>query len=231
MTEYGAEDHLRAIRQLMERATIYRAISAPAALVGGLLSTFTAIVMLLWQAMDHGRNIDAVSYFLAWTLVFLVTLAANTLFIWRGAHQRGEAPISPGMKVALRSINPSFLAGGAISACLTLTSGLPLLPTLFWLVFYGLGLLSTMNFAPRSIIALGWAFLITGVGAFIYFMYQTVVPEINLPTPTSYYPAAIMGLTFGLYHLVYAVCAWSRQSHVLEEIESRPLVTHEPPLI
>ena len=32
-----AEEHLRVIRSLMERATIYRAISAPTALVGGLL--------------------------------------------------------------------------------------------------------------------------------------------------------------------------------------------------
>ena len=31
----AAEEHLRVIRSLMERATVYRAISAPTALVGG----------------------------------------------------------------------------------------------------------------------------------------------------------------------------------------------------
>ena len=56
------------------------------------------------------------------------------------------------MKLALRSVAPGMFAGGAISAVLTMTTDVPLLPTLMWLVFYGLGLLSTMTFAPRSIV-------------------------------------------------------------------------------
>ena len=162
MTERGAEEHLHAIRQLMERATIYRAISAPTALVGGLLSMATAAAMLLWQSRDDTRNVDATRFFLVWTGVFLVTLAANTLFILRGAQGRGEPMLSASMKLALRSIAPGMFAGGAISAVLTMTTDVPLLPTLMWLVFYGLGLLSTMTFAPRSIVLLGWAFLLTG---------------------------------------------------------------------
>ena len=38
----AAEENLRVIRNLMERATVYRAISAPSALVAGLLSTLAA---------------------------------------------------------------------------------------------------------------------------------------------------------------------------------------------
>ena len=231
MTERGAEEHLHAIRQLMERATIYRAISAPTALVGGLLSVATAGAMLIWQSRDDVRNVNAVTFFLAWTLVFIATLTANSLFIWRDATRRGEPAISAAMKLALRSVAPGLFAGGAISAILTLTTGQPLLPTLMWLVFYGLGMLSTMNFAPRSIVLLGWAFLLTGVGAFIYFMYQTLLPGVDLPTPTRFYPAAIMGTTFGVYHLVYAACTWPRRARMLEAVETRPLVTgNVPPL-
>ncbi len=231
MTERGAEEHLHAIRQLMERATIYRAISAPTALVGGLLSMITAAAMLLWQFRDEERNVDAMRFFLSWTGVFLVTLTANTLFILRGAQGRGEPMLSASMKLALRSIAPGIFAGGAISAVLTMTTNVPLLPTLMWLVFYGLGLLSTMTFAPRSIVLLGWAFLLTGVGAFIYFMNQTLLPEIDLPTPTRFYPAAIMGATFGVYHLVYAACTWPRRARALDAIETRPLVMeNHPPL-
>ena len=112
-----------------------------------------------------------------------------------------------------------------------MTTDVPLLPTLMWLVFYGLGLLSTMTFAPRSIALLGWAFLLTGVGAFIYFMNQTLLPEIDLPTPTRFYPAAIMGATFGVYHLIYAACTWPRRARALDAIETRPLVMeNHPPL-
>jgi hypothetical protein len=106
---------------------------------------------------------------------------------------------------------PALFAGAAISGCLTLTSSLPLFPVLFWLVFYGLALLSTHQFAPAAILALGWAFLLSGIGAFIYFMNETIMPEFDLPTPTNLYPAAMMGVTFGLFHLIYAACVWSRR--------------------
>ena len=44
-----AEEDLRVIRSLMERATVYRAISAPAALVAGLLS----ILLLVQSIVDR----------------------------------------------------------------------------------------------------------------------------------------------------------------------------------
>ena len=231
-TEQGAEEHLRAIRLLMERATIYRAISAPTALVGGLLSLALAVLMLFWQSADANHVVDSRGYFVVWSLVFLLTLAANMLFIVRGTRQRDESPVSSGMKLAIRSILPSFFAGAAISACLTLTTDQPILPTVMWLVFYGLGLLSTMNFAPRSIVILGWAFLFTGVGVFIFLMYQTILPDVDLPTPTRFYPAAMMGATFGLYHLIYAASVWARdRTRNLDAVEARPLVSElHPPV-
>ena len=237
MTEHGAEEHLRAIRLLMERATIYRAISAPTALVGGLLSSGLAAAMLVWQAGDGSRNVDAHQYYDAWLLVLLVTLAANTFFIWRGAHRRGEPLVSAGFRLALRSVFPAFFAGIAMSGILTVSTGISLFPTLMWVVFYGLGLLATMSFAPRSIVVLGWAFLFTGIVAFIYLLFETYVPhlelpllpDVDLPTPTRFYPAAIMGATFGLYHLAYAACTWPRRTLELDAAERRPLVTENFP--
>ena len=40
-----AEEHLCAIRALMERSTIYRAISAPVALAGGILGIVAGAVL------------------------------------------------------------------------------------------------------------------------------------------------------------------------------------------
>lgn len=218
MTEHGAEEHLRAIRQLMERATVYRAISAPAALVGGLLSVCASGAMLVLPGIADSRV-----FFALWTAVLLVTSAANAAFIWRGAHRRGEPLISPGMKVALRSVLPALFAGAAISAILAAVRAPALLSVLFWLLFYGLALLSTMNFAPQSIVALGWAFLLTSLAAFG----SLIAPSVEI----RHLPELIMGATFGLYHLVYAGCTWPRRCHALDQIERRPLVTHEPPLL
>ena len=112
----------------------------------------TAAAMLLWQSRDNVRNVDALRLSSwSWTLVFLLTLAVNTLFIWRGARRtRRTDDCLAGMKLALAVRRAgSMFAGGAISAVLTLTTDLPLLPTLMWLVFYGLGLLSTDELSPR----------------------------------------------------------------------------------
>ena len=43
----AAAEHLRTIRSLMERATVYRAISGPGALLGGVLALGVGGV-LLW---------------------------------------------------------------------------------------------------------------------------------------------------------------------------------------
>jgi hypothetical protein len=70
-----------------------------------------------------------------------------------------------------------------------------------WIGFYGLALIATQHFAPRSLVLLGWAFLITAAGMMV------------ASRQLEYYasplvPNLAMGSTFGLYHLVYAVCVW-----------------------
>lgn len=229
MTDLDAQAHLRAIRQLMERATYYRAISAPTALFGGLLSIGTAVGQLMAghapRAFAAGRA-DAAGFILAWGIVFVLAATANTIFIWRGARHRGEPLVSPSMRLALAAIAPALLAGATVGWTLALCSGLPLLPALFWVIFYGLGLLATLPFAPRSLVALGWAFLLTGLAALMYLLYQGLLPSFDLPTPTAAYAPALMGLTFGGYHVIYALCVWPRRAPTtLDAVERRPLVS------
>lgn len=245
MTEHDAHTHLRAIRQLMERATIYRAISAPTALFGGLLSLGVAAGQLLalrhpptdTDAVVGGRaGQDAIGFVAVWSVVFLLTAAGNTFFIWHGARQRGEPLVSPAMKLALRAVAPALLAGATLGWSLALTSGLALLPVLFWIVCYGLGLLATLPFAPSSLVALGWAFLLSGLTVFVYLVYQGLLPDYGLPTPSIALAPALMGATFGGFHLVYAACVWPRRGRVLDAVERRPLVStardaSEPPLV
>ncbi len=192
-----------------QRTTICRAIAPRTALAGGFFSLGLSALMLGWQARGAERNLDAPLFFFAWCIVFVTTAAAGAFFLWTGARQRNEPMISPVRQVALRSMFPPMFAGGVISACLSLTSDQAFVPVIFWLVFYGLALLSPM--APGPTAVLGWAFLVTGLAAFIYFMNVTLLPFTDLPTPTRFYPAAIMGATFGLYHLVFAACAWFRR--------------------
>jgi hypothetical protein len=207
-----AEDNLRVIRSLMERATIYRAISAPTALVGGLLCVIACA--LLYFAFAPSRYEDVVAYhfwfFTTWFAALALTIAANTFFIWRGARQRGEPFISSGMKLALISLLPSMLC--AVFFILFVYKFIHasfFLPAV-WMLCYGLGLLATSHFAPRSMILLGWVFLVAGFVAFPFLLHC----DYTFSGPPNFYAASnfLMGTTFGLFHIIYAACTWPRKS-------------------
>jgi hypothetical protein len=200
-----AEEDLRVIRSLMERATVYRAISAPAALVAGLLSIFAAGA--IYRRPVHGRVFAAV-----WLIVLALAVVTNAFFIWREARNDGRPFISSGMKLALRAITPNLLIAAAVTVWFFTTGYKGAAEqelVAVWIAFYGLALLSTGLFAPRSLVCLGWAFLLT---ALVLLALRNVVGDLpaNLPN-------IAMGITFGLYHLIYAVSAWPRKR--ADEIE------------
>jgi hypothetical protein len=205
-TPQEAEEHLRVIRSLMERSTIYRAISAPVALVGGLASLAACALFALNAdtSNDEGANL----YFLAaWLVVLTITALANIYFLWNDATRRGDVFLSPGLRAALRALLPSCLTAGVLSCLLFLAGNSYFLP-LIWIILYGLGLLATQHFAPRSIILLGWAFLAGGLCSVVGLCWEG-------PYWFSEHlwriPNLAMGATFGLFHLVYAACAWLKK--------------------
>jgi hypothetical protein len=207
-----AEEDLRVIRSLMERATVYRAISAPAALVAGFLSIFAAAMIYLNNQGNMGQPFHGRAFAVIWLIVLILAAATNTFFIWREAKKDGRPFISSGMRLSLRAIAPNLLVPAAVTLWF-LAEGYKgateLELVVAWIVFYGLALLSTGLFAPRSLVCLGWAFLLTALAIPALRNVLGDLPA-NLPT-------IAMGLTFGLYHLIYAACAWPRKR--ADEIE------------
>ena len=227
-TRTEAEEHLRVIRSLMEKATIYRAISAEAAAIGGVLAIVGSFSMGNWMStFSFGDDIAVFKgpnrwvFFATWTIVLLLASCANLYVLRRAALQRGEPFVSPGMKLALRSLLPSFCVAGALTV--------QVVPA-FWFVFvvpiwitcYGLGLLSTRHFAPTSLIRLGWAFVLAGVlacfditnttwGAF-YQPANGSDPQAFASWQHVLQAQFLMAATFGLFHLIYAACTWPRKS-------------------
>ena len=202
-----AEEHLRVIRSLMERATIYRAISAPTALVAGLLSIFAAVAIFLNNetGFNVGFQITSREFAFVWLVVLLISLMANAFFIRREALRAGRPFISPAMKLALRAIAPCLLIPLSVTVWFLQTGYLgdqELFLVAVWTGFYGLALLSTNLFAPRSLALLGWAFLLTSVA--IPVLDRAIETDFSADTPDL-----AMGVTFGLYHLIYAACTWS----------------------
>ena len=207
-----AEDDLRIIRSLMERATVYRAISAPAALIAGFLSIFAAAAIYLNNHASANRPVQGRAFAVIWLVVLVLAVGTNAFFISREAKKDHRPFISSGMKLSLRAIAPNLLIPAGVTLWF-LVSGYKGAAeqelVVVWVIFYGLALLSTGLFAPRSLVCLGWAFLASGLA----------LPALrnlvgDLPPNV---PNIAMGITFGLYHLVYALCAWPRKR--ADEIE------------
>jgi len=204
-----AEEHLRVIRSLMERATIYRAISAPTALVAGVLSILSTAIVYVNNDVKliFGRPVGPREFALIWIDVLILVLAANSFFVWREARYDGRPFVSPGMKLALRAVAPTLLIPMAFTIWFFkrgYLGGQELELVVVWVVFYGLALLSTALFAPRSLTLLGWAFLLTGIAIPVLI---NLLDELAGDVPT-----VVMGLAFGLYHLVYAASTWPRRA-------------------
>ncbi|MDB6076640.1 MAG: hypothetical protein JWO82_387 [Akkermansiaceae bacterium] len=193
-TSHEAAEQLRTIRSIMERATIFRALSGEAALVGGAMSLAAG-----WLSeAQHGW---------AWGLTWLGGLGVVLMFfLWqtlRTARAREKPLLSQGLKVALRGALPSLIAGGFLGL-LYLKYGKPedrpeLYAAAFWILHYGLALLAIREFAPKSMVWLGAAFVLCGLGCFCAISFVQVAKHVMLRMG----PSGVMAATFGGFHLLY----------------------------
>jgi hypothetical protein len=203
MTESdSASKQLRVIRSLMERATIYRSLAAPTALVGGLLSL--GGFATAYYAKHHRHHpLTPTEFLIVWLVILALTCFTNLFFLSRGAAQRGESFFSPGMKCALTSLAPAFLSAGVLTCLLHR----PIELVLVWIMLYGIGLLATQHFAPRSLVVLGLTFFLTGCGLLVTWKHL-FMPNPHME-PSALVVSGIMAATFGGFHLAYAAAVWA----------------------
>ena len=210
-----AADHLKVIRSLMERATVYRTISWPTALGGGTLATILSAVLFLREQADvvngtvEEKGIAPGAWIMCWIVALILTAVFNGFLISRKSRAENRPFFSPGLKMALRAFVPPMLAGGIIGIALTL-SVTPAIGASLWVIFYGLALLATRGLAPVSIPRLGWLLLVSGLVAFLYSWSDGAHPLPVLGVPQHMESPMleanlIMGTCFGLVHLVYGV--------------------------
>ena len=208
----------------MEKATVYRAISAPTALIAGALAIGAAY--LGYKLDPHHQDVSVwvqtLDFPLLWGAVLVIVAAANGLFLYSDSRRRGEKFISSGMKMALFALLPSHLTALVLSYIFVYR---PAMLVSAWITLHGLGLLATSHFSPRSMIYLGWAFLIAGFTALFQVATQQTLPQPYffslsvgsfstpyIPFPIEVSPHLLMAITFGGFHLIYAACTWPRKS-------------------
>ena len=203
MNRSAAEEHLRVIRELMERATIYRAVSAPAALFCGLVALLVSAAALI---PGQFQSLFLDNFVFVWIVVCLLSATANIFFLFRSTQRRQERFASYRLRTALFAIAPAFIVAIALTFFLARAAGTELFIAVCWMALYGLALLSTMTFAPRSIVILGWAFILTSV---LILGVMTPVLVVAIPDRPSFALEQLgyfaMAGSFGLYHTIYGV--------------------------
>jgi hypothetical protein len=197
-----AQQQLRVIRSLMERATIYRTISAPPALIGGLLS-LGGFATAYYAKHHRHLPLTPGEFLIVWLVILALTVLTNIFFLWRGSVRRGDPFFSSGMKCAIASVAPAFLTAGL----LTCTIHRPIYLAIIWMVLYGIALLASQHFAPRSLIVLGVAFFFTG--CFLLVAWKHLFMPHGQAEPSALVVSGIMAATFGGFHLAYAAAVWA----------------------
>jgi len=197
-TQQAALENLRVIRSLMEKAHIYRAISAPAALVGGGL----AVLGSFYGSIPKSPTMPASEFLTVWLSILAIASVLNVWLLAREAKKRGQPVFSEGMRAALRSLAPPLFAGGVLGIGLVVWTHFYSMAAIIWAIFYGLALLSTSSFSPRSLVRLGWLFLICGLCLFVFSASQG---SSCLQPFDSDSASFAMGLTFGLLHIGYGI--------------------------
>lgn len=209
----AATEHLATIRRLMERATVYRAISAPGAALAGLLSLLVAGLQIVFhRPPSRGAGIvgdsmedQASAFILPWLAVLATVTIINLWLLWREARRTNEVFYSAGFRTALRQMAPPLVAGGLLTIGDLAGGRDPIATVIGWLLFYGLALLATSLFAPRSLVGLGAAFFGAGLACITT---RLLGFGFTPAQPNFVWAAWMMMGTFGLFHLLYAAFAW-----------------------
>ena len=149
-------DNLRFIRETMERAGSFTAVSGWAMCATGALAIAAAIV--------GGREPNAARWMAAWFGALAASLVVSGWATVRKARGAGLPILSgPGRKFVL-AFSPPMLVGALLTLVLVRAEEVALLPGA-WLLLYGTAVMAAGAFSVRIVPAMGASFLALGAVA------------------------------------------------------------------
>jgi hypothetical protein len=123
-----------------------------------------------------------------------VAMAGDILFTKRKASRIGKRFFDRPMRRVLIALAPAFACGLAITIHFYGTDNVHALPA-YWMLFYGLALVSASTISLRELFVLGAAFVAAGILTMF---------------AADGSPFLMMGVSFGGFHLVYGIYMWFR---------------------
>ena len=176
-----AEDNLRFIRETMERAGSFTAVSGWGQVAIGVTALVAAWVSSQattadrWLAVWLGEAAVAVA----------IAMATTT---WKVRDARVPMMSGPARKFALSFVPPMVV--GALLTVVLVARGEYALLTAVWMLLYGAAVVSAGTFSVRIVPVMGACFMACGAAAVV------------LPPGSR---DALMALSFGLLHVIFGI--------------------------
>lgn len=176
-----AMDNLRFIRETMEAAGTFTAVSGWGQVAIGL----TAIAAAVMSA----RQPDAVSWVLVWAGEAILAGLVAVWFMYHKAKSASLPLLSGSARKLLFSFTPVFAVGMVVTVAFLDRGMTALLPGI-WMLLYGTAVVAAGAFSVRIVPVMGAAFIATGAVA--------------LFAPATWNTALLI-FGFGILHIVFGV--------------------------
>jgi hypothetical protein len=149
-------DNLRFIRETMERAATFTAVSGWGEVVIGVTATGAAFVA--------ARQTQPLLWLAVWLAEAGIAAGISVAFMTVKTHAAHMPLISGPVRKLILSFLPPTLAGGVLTAVLYENHMLPLIPGM-WMLLYGAGVVTAGSFSVRIVPVMGAAFMALGAVA------------------------------------------------------------------
>jgi hypothetical protein len=176
-----AMDNLRFIRETMEAAGTFTAVSGWGQVAVGLTAIPAAVIA-------H-RFAGRAEWVLVWGAEAFLALLVSVWFMYEKARSASLPLLTGSARKLLFSFTPVFVAGLVLTVALMERGLYGLLPGV-WMLLYGTAVVAAGAFSVRIVPVMGGAFLMTGAAA--------------LMSPASW-STALMILGFGILHIAFGV--------------------------
>jgi hypothetical protein len=177
----AALEHLRVIRQTMERSSAFTAVPGWGICIMGVTALLAAPIAF--------RQRTAEGWLAAWLIEALVgaTIALMTMHL--KATRLGTEILSISGRKLFVGLLPALAAGGLLTIALMRSGPVGMIPGV-WLVLYGVAVMQAGAFSVRTVPAMGAAFVAAGA--------------VTLPLPWIW-ANVMLAIGFGLLHMIFGV--------------------------
>jgi hypothetical protein len=173
-----AMDNLRFIRETMEAAGTFTAVSGWGQVVIGLTAVLAALIAGQYSGTE---------WVLIWTSEAVLALFISVWFMYHKAKSASLPLLTGSARKLLFSFSPVVVVGMVVTVAMMERQLHAFLPGI-WMLLYGTAVVAAGAFSVRSVPVMGAAFILAGTGA--------------LFTPVAW-STAWMILGFGLLHIVF----------------------------